>query len=337
MIRSTEPTSLSDDSQQGSLFGKYAWAVSAYNLGVILWGAYVRATGSGAGCGGHWPLCNGEVLPASPGAAMMIELSHRVTSGLALPIVIVLAVGAYRVYPRGNPVRWGASLAILFTVTEALVGAGLVLFGLTANNDSMARAVGIAIHLTNTFLLLASLTLTAHWATGGRPLQWRGRGKLIWFLALGLAGVLLLGISGAVTALGDTLFPATSVIQGLRQDLSPTTLLLLRLRVIHPLIAVSVGIYIVLLARVVSALRASPEVKFWSAALIGLVVTQWVAGLLNIYLLAPVWLQLLHLLLADLVWMTLILLVASILAQPIPETKTSESLRRVLRAIVGAD
>ncbi len=337
MIRTTEPTSISDRSQRRSLLTKYVWAVLIYNVAVILWGAYVRATGSGAGCGGHWPLCNGEVLPASPGTAMIIEFSHRLTSGLALPLVIVLAVWAFRAYPSGNPVRLGASLAVLFTITEALVGAGLVLFGLTADNDSMARAGGIAIHLTNTFLLLASLTLTAFWVSGGRALQVRGQGQLIWFLLLGLAGVLLLGISGAVTALGDTLFPATSVMQGLQQDLNPTTQLLVRLRVLHPLIAISVGIYIGLLARVMSALRASREVRFWSGSLIGLIVTQWIAGFVNIYLLAPVWLQLVHLLLADLLWIALILLTASILGQPIPKTKTEEPLKRVLRAIVYAE
>ncbi len=333
---STEQTSKQHSSELG-LYPKYAWAVLVYNIAVILWGAYVRASGSGAGCGGHWPLCNGEVIPASPGTAMVIEFSHRLTSGLALPLVLILAVWAWRAYPKGHPVRLGANLTVLFTITEALVGAGLVLFGLTAENDSMARAFGIAIHLTNTFLLLASLALTAFWASGGKRLQTQSQGTLNWFLALGLLGVLVLGITGAVTALGDTLFPASSLAQGLEQDLSPTTQLLVRLRVFHPFIAITVGIYVILLARVLNAYRPSAQVKFWTAVITGLVAVQWIAGFANIYLLAPIWLQLVHLLLADLVWIALILLAATVLGQPIPEAKRSEPLKRLWRAIISAD
>ncbi len=338
MIRtSTEQTSKQEKSKGLALFAKYAWAVLVYNVAVILWGAYVRATGSGAGCGGHWPLCNGEVIPASPGTAMLIEFSHRLTSGLTLPLVLGLALWAWRAYPKGDSVRSGASLAVLFTITEALVGAGLVLFGLTAENDSMARAFGIAIHLTNTFLLLAALALTAFWASGGNRLQMRGQGTLNWFLALGLLGVLVLGITGAVTALGDTLFPASSLAQGLQQDLNPTTQLLVRLRVLHPFIAISVGIYVVLLARVLSAFRSSTEVKFWAAITTGLVAIQWVAGFMNIYLLAPIWLQLVHLLLADLLWIALVLLAATVLGLQVTEAKTGKPLKRLWHAIISAD
>jgi heme A synthase len=334
---STEQTSKQEKSRGSEFYPKYAWAVLVYNVAVILWGAYVRASGSGAGCGGHWPLCNGEMIPASPGTAMLIEFSHRLTSGLTLPLVVGLALWAWWAYPKGHPVRLGANLAVLFTITEALVGAGLVLFGLTADNDSMARAFGIAIHLTNTFLLLASLALAAFWGSGGKPIQMRGQGKLNWFLALGLLGVLVLGITGAVTALGDTLFPASSLAQGLEQDLNPTTQLLVRLRVLHPFIAITVGIYVVLLARVLSAFRASTEVRFWAVATTALVAVQWVAGIMNIYLLAPIWLQLVHLLLADLIWIALVLLAATVLGQSIPEAKTGEPLKRLWRALVSTD
>ncbi len=47
-------------------FSRYAWGVLLWNVLVALWGAYVRATGSGAGCGSHWPTCNGEILPRAP-------------------------------------------------------------------------------------------------------------------------------------------------------------------------------------------------------------------------------------------------------------------------------
>jgi heme A synthase len=94
---------------------------------VILWGAFVRATGSGAGCGSHWPLCNGELVPRAPQVETVIEFIHRATSGLAFLLVLGLFVLAWRVYPKGDLVRRAAALSFLFIVTEALVGAGLVL------------------------------------------------------------------------------------------------------------------------------------------------------------------------------------------------------------------
>lgn len=301
-----------------SLFARFAWLVLTYNVAVVLWGAFVRASGSGAGCGAHWPLCNGEVIPQSPGTAMAIEFTHRVMSGLALPVILVLLVWAWRAYPKGSLVRAGAGLSVLFTVTEALVGAGLVLFQLVAQNASSARALWVGVHLVNTFLLLASIALTAWWASpmlGGR-LTPRIRGRVVWFLALGLLGVLALGTTGAITALGDTLFPSSSIAQGLQQDLDPTASFLIRLRVIHPFLAIAVGVYVILLARVLNALHPDTRLKPLTGAVMALVVLQGMAGVVNIYLLAPIWMQMVHLLLADLVWIALVLLSAAVLAQP---------------------
>ncbi len=146
-------------------FARFTWAVLAYNLLVILWGAYVRASGSGAGCGNHWPLCNGQVIPQPGRTATVIEFAHRLSSGLVLLLVIVLFVWARRTVPAGHPVRRSVGFVLLFTLGEALLGAGLVLFGLVEDNASVARAVTISLHLANTFLLLASLTLTGLWAT----------------------------------------------------------------------------------------------------------------------------------------------------------------------------
>jgi protoheme IX farnesyltransferase len=310
-------------------FAKYAWVVLAYSVGVILWGAYVRATGSGAGCGGHWPLCNGQVVPWSPQAATLIEFSHRVSSGLTLLAVLGLAIWAFRAYPKGHPVRLGAGLAVFFTFTEALVGAGLVLFQLVAQNASALRAASVAVHLVNTFLLLASLTLTALWASGGRPLRLQGQGWAAWWLGLGLVGVLLLGISGAITALGDTLFPASSLAEGLQQDFSPAAQFMIRLRVFHPLIAVSVGILVIFVAY--SLGFSSPDeraARSIAKALVGLVGAQWLAGIANVALLAPIWMQLLHLFLADLVWIMLVLLAATALAQTTPQLQPAMAGRR---------
>src|SRR5690606_17739810 len=227
-------------------FTIYAWSVLAYNLLVVLWGAYVRATGSGAGCGSHWPLCNGEVVPREPQLETLIEFTHRLTSGLALLAVIGLVVWAVRSYPRGHRVRGGAFAVLALMIAEALLGAGLVLFELVADNDSMLRAVSMVAHLVNTFLLIGSMAITAWWAAGGRALRFREAGVVPLVAAVGLLGILLTGSSGAVAALGDTLFPARTLSEGLAADLSPASHFLLRLRVLHPFIAVLTGGYLLL-------------------------------------------------------------------------------------------
>lgn len=302
-------------------FARYAWGVLAYNIVVILWGAFVRATGSGAGCGSHWPLCNGQVVPRAPQVETLIEFSHRLTSGLAFLLVIALLVWAFRAYPKKHRVRWAASFSVLFIITEALVGAGLVIFGLVADNASMARAFSMAVHLLNTFLLLACLTLTAWWSSGGESVRLRGQGMRAVLLIIGLLGVLVLGVSGAVTALGDTLFPSASLAEGLSQDFSPTAHLLIRLRVFHPAIAICVALYLILVVIWLYSLRQNSITKRFSLLLVILLVIQLVAGVINVALLAPVWMQLVHLLLADLIWIALVLLTASALAANAPDTQ----------------
>jgi heme A synthase len=292
-------------------FSTYAWVVLGYNILVILWGAYVRATGSGAGCGSHWPLCNGVVVPRQPQVETIIEFTHRLTSGLAFLLVLGMFIWAFRAHPRGHPLRLGAALSMLFIVTEALVGAGLVLFGWVADDQSLGRVISISIHLVNTFLLLAALTLTAWWASGGERVALRGQGLTPWLFALGFLGVLVLGVSGAITALGDTLFPAGSLAQGVAQDFDPTAHFLVRLRVWHPLIALLNGLYLLFLGGLIYLFRATPHIQRLAQTLGALFLAQLFAGVVNLALLAPVWMQLVHLLLADLVWITLVLLAAA--------------------------
>ena len=302
---------------------RFAWLVLIYNLAVIAWGAYVRATGSGAGCGAHWPLCNGEVIPRAPSTEMLVEFSHRASSGLALVAVIVLLVWAFRACEAGHPARRGAVLAMIFMLTEAALGAGLVLFGLVAGNPSMAHAIAMVTHLANTFLLLASLALTAYWAGGGADVNLRvaKRGRLIGMLAAGLIGVMAVGKSGAAAALGDTLYPVRSMAEGLTADLSTTSGLLIRLRVLHPALAMLVGALLVVGVARVRLPAKSPIGPLASRAVIVLAVAEVLAGFLNLWLLAPVWMQMVHLLMADLLWIALVLLAASALAKS-PATST---------------
>ena len=294
-------------------FARFAWGLLAYDVAVVAWGAYVRATGSGAGCGAHWPLCNGEVVPPSPRLETLVELSHRLTSGLALALTFVLLIWAFRAYPREHVVRRGAVVTMVLMTGEALIGAGLVLFQLVAHDESMKRALSVSLHLCNTFLLLGSTALTAWWASGGRHVRLRGQRAVVWTMGLPLAAMFLVGVSGTVTALGDTLFPPASLAAGFAQDLAPGAHLFVRLRGIHPILAASTGAAIVIAGGLVRALRPSRAVRLMSRAAAVLVVAQVAAGLLDVALLAPVWLQLVHLVLADGVWILLVLTTASAL------------------------
>jgi cytochrome c oxidase assembly protein subunit 15 len=288
-------------------FARYSWFALASNIAVILWGAAVRATGSGAGCGSHWPLCNGEIVPRAPQIETLVELTHRVTSGLALLLVVGLVAGAFRLRPRGHAARKAAVFSMVFMLTEAAVGAGLVLFELVAHNQSIARALFMGTHLVNTFFLLAALTLTAHFAGGGVPFRVRSQGAMGRGLVLGLAGLLVAGVSGAVAALGDTLYLSGA-------SLSSTGEVLVRLRVFHPYLSIVAGIYAVWLALQVIQRRLGPEARRLALWVGGLVLVQLVAGAVNVLLRAPVWMQIAHLLLADLLWIAYLLLGATVLA-----------------------
>jgi heme A synthase len=307
-------------------FTKYAWFVLATTIGVILWGALVRATGAGAGCGSHWPSCNGVVVPTNPTTETIIEFTHRATSGIAFLLVVGMLLWAFRLYPQGHSVRRGASAAMFFMITEALVGAGLVLFGWVADDASMGRVISISVHLVNTFLLLAALSLTAWWASGGAAIRLAGHGLALAALLAGLLGVMVIGVSGAITALGDTLFPVGSLAEGIQQDMDPTSHFLIQLRVFHPLIAILVGFYQFFVASLIGLFSSSRLVKRFTVAVIVLFFIQLLAGVVNLVLLAPVWMQLVHLFLADMVWISLVLLTASVLAEDVTgEVRKSES------------
>jgi heme A synthase len=331
----SRPAELSARSDNGSL-ARFAWLVLAVNLAVIVWGGFVRASGSGAGCGAHWPLCNGEVVPQDPRIETLIELGHRVTSGLALVAVVALGIRTLRRYPRatasGRGMRRLAWLAILFIFGEAALGAGLVLLEYVGQNSSGARAVWMAGHLVNTFLLLAILALLAERShreatcetipVTGVPAGTTAGLAPFWLELLAFAALLFTAMTGAIAALGDTLFPATSLVEGLAQDLSPTAHFLLRLRVLHPLVAIGTGLLWIYLAQQVrEAATAGARAGFWARWTLSLVATQFAIGLATLAFLAPVALQLLHLLVADLVWIAAVLMAESRrqeIAAPVP-------------------
>jgi len=300
-------------------FAKYSWLVLGWNMLDILWGTIVRATGSGAGCGNHWPSCNGTILPDPQHIQTLIEFTHRTLSGIALIMVFILLMWGLRAYPKGSHQRIGFIGSSFFIILEALLGAGLVLFKLVGSDTSVYRAVAVSLHLLNTFILLAFLALNAWWASGGKPVTLKNRGNLLTAFVFGLGGVVLIGMSGAITALGDTLFPSTSLATTLAEQATPGANFLIQLRIYHPVIAILVGTYSLYLVRYMYTHIKNHTGKKLSLAVGILIAVQWMAGLTNVILLAPVWMQVVHLFVADAVWISYILLAGFTFSQPNPE------------------
>jgi heme A synthase len=272
---------------------------------VIIWGAVVRATGSGAGCGAHWPLCNGVVVPLAPRIATVIEFTHRLSSGLLVVLSIALVAVAWRWYPPGHAVRRAALWSFVFVLIEAAIGAGIVLLQLVEHNASALRAGYVAAHLTNTMFLVAMFTASVR-AARLRPGAPPGLGRPGWKrpLAVGLAAVVGVCAAGAVVALGDTLFPARSLAAGLSADLDPAAHFLIRLRLWHPVFATVTSLYLV--AILTQGPMDHPGAALSSRCAIGLVVIQVALGAVNVLTLAPLAIQMAHLLVSNLLWIALV-------------------------------
>lgn len=293
----------------------YAWAVVAYNVLVILWGTAVRATGSGNGCGDHWPLCNGSVFEHHPAIATIIEYTHRATSLIDLLAVVGLVLWTFRGTAKRHLARAAAVASLILILDEALLGAGLVLFGMTANNQSVARAVYLAMHLTNTLLMLGAMALTAHLLTRKRGFM-RGSVELrsLGVTITAVVAVLLTGATGSLTALTDTLHPATSLKAAFLQDFSAHSNWMLRLRWVHPAAAILAGAFV--LAMVALGARNAAH-RALTLAVTALLALQYALGVADLTLLTPLSMQILHLLGADLLWIALIVLAARLSITPI--------------------
>jgi heme a synthase len=294
---------------------RYAWGVVAYNVAVILWGAAVRATGSGAGCGDRWPLCNGSVIQHHPTAATLIEFAHRSMSGVALMAIAGLLFWTFRATPRRHLARAAAIAALVLTLNEALLGALLVLLGKVAQDQSASRGVYLALHLTNTLLMLGALALSAHFLSRKMGYM-RGsvelRSPALAFT--GLAAVVITGVLGSLAALADTLYPSSTLSAAMLEDFAPDSPWLLHIRWLHPVISLVAGAFILWL--VFRGISTAAD-RGLSIGVAGLLVLQFALGVTDLALLAPLSLQMLHLLGADLLWIALVILTARLCLRPI--------------------
>ena len=309
-----QDTALASASKGGRVsLSRFAWFTLAYNIAVVLWGAYVRATGSGAACGSHWPLCNGELLPMTSEAQTLIEFTHRATSGLLLVLVAtLLTFWAWRRTSRGEWSRYSAVAAAILLFNEALLGAMLVVFENVGMDRSASRAVFLSLHFGNTLLLVAALTLTAKWLSNSpRRFKPSAKGLERVVIAIGLFCVMATGMTGSLAALGDTIVPSATLKDALVQDFSSNSHVLLRLRTLHPVLAVVAVLYVLFMLQKLSKNREeSPGILPF---LTGTRLAQATLGILNVLLLAPVWLQLTHLLAAEILWILLVLASANLL------------------------
>jgi cytochrome c oxidase assembly protein subunit 15 len=296
---------------------RYAWGVLVYFIAVILWGTLVRATGSGAGCGDHWPLCNGTVIQHSPQTATIIEFTHRLTSGISFFAVVGLLIWTFAGTVRGHLARGFAVASVAFTMVEALLGALLVKLGLTAESHSPLRPWYLALHLANTLLLVAAIALTAHMLCRREGYLRRNIRLVSPFpAAAGLLVFMIVGVTGSLAALGDTLFPETSLSAALSADFSSKSTWLVRWRWTHPTIAFLASVFLIwILVRAVR--RSTPwNNRGISAAVLVLLGAQYVLGVMDVVWLAPLWLQVVHLLGADALWATLVILTARVTLEP---------------------
>ena len=293
---------------------RFAWSALYWNVAVVLWGAYVRATGSGAGCGNRWPLCDGEVVGATAKAQTIVEFTHRITSVISFLMVTGLMVWCWRVTKKGDWARYSALLGGAFLANEALLGAALVLLKHVAYDNSPGRVLFLCLHLGNTLLLLASLALTAVWLSNGHgSFRFSCKWQEVGFIGVGLLATMLAGITGAIAALADTLFPPTSLRSALVQDFGSVTPALLHIRLLHPAAALITACYV--LSFVLRSLTSRNRFSRSEVALIVSVVVQASVGIANLLFLAPVWLQIVHLFVADVLWVLLVVVSADLVLE----------------------
>lgn len=298
-----------------SKFAKFTWFVLVYNIIVVVWGVFLRASKSGDGCGQYWLTCHNELIPTAPQMKTVIEFSHRIMSGLDFFIVLALMVLVLRKFAKGKQIRRFAVISFVFIITEALIGAGLVLTGNTAGANTAARPFWAIGHLMNTFILIGSLSLTAWLASGRSEFSLKNKTKYIWLLIIGVIGFLFVGASGSLAALSSMLYETTSLIEGLQQDFAGSSPILLRLRISHPILSILVGVGLIFLAGYLKAKAdGNKYVQKFSGVLSLLVLVQIVFGSLSLFLLAPILMQLGHLLIADLMWISFVLMWAAFLA-----------------------
>ncbi len=301
-----------------------SWMLVAYTVIIILWGAWVRLSGSGDGCGDHWPLCNGEVVPLERMSKTWIEYSHRISTAIYGILILAQIWLSRKYFATGHPARFWALTTLVFTITEAFIGRQLVKAGLVNQSADLSRLIVMPLHLINTSLLLFSGVMTAESIRYGhlprQSLSSRIRNRGVMYLG----GLTIVLITGAVAALGSHLMPSESLLHGFTHDLAPDSHPAVRLRILHPLVALALPIALLLFAQLPSSLtNGSSQARWYRRFTIGLIVAVGI-GLTTLSFLAPVWLKITHLLMTNILVILASLCVFHSL-RPVPNPPKTET------------
>ena len=267
------------------------------SIASILAGAFVRATGSGDGCGATWPTCKGRIIPALTDTSELIEFSHRSVSGLLLIVTLIIFLKT-RKFQKGSLVKIVTNYLTFFVIFEAIIGAIIVLFEWVGLNSSLPRVVAVPIHLVNTFGLLGCYAILYKIVENDlKEIKsiFNRNFILISFLFL------LSGATGSITALADVLFPSASFIEGFLEDFDKTSEVLTRLRILHPIVssALSVVLYIY-------STRINKKYGVNVKLLKTFVIVAVLLGVLNVISNIVLPLSILHLAIADFLWISYI-------------------------------
>lgn len=311
-------------SQKFTIYLKY---LIVYTLIVILWGAWVRISHSGDGCGDTWPLCKGVLIPEAERGKTWVEYLHRLTSGIFGIAILVMYLRARKIFSSDHLARRWALLSLIFTISEALLGAKLVLFKLVGTNDSPFRAFAMSLHLINSLALTACIYLTYEfskkdaWIKYPKSLSFPLQGR--WLILM----FWLIGTSGAIAALANTLYPSQSLWEGFVQDFSSESHYLIRLRTYHPLLGVLLGGGLSFLAKYMGDFNSEKRSYDFQmrAYLLSLLGGMGVClGALTLFSLSPFYLKILHLLVAHLIWLALVAWIQSWIFQS-PQASSHEA------------
>lgn len=277
-----------------------SWLLVGYTVLIIIWGAWVRLSGSGDGCGDHWPLCNGHMIPEAAPTKTIIELSHRVSTALYGIFVLIQIAATRRMFATGHPSRFWAWMTLLFTITEALIGRSLVKEGLVNTSEDLARLIVMPLHLVNTSLLLLSGVMTAESIKYGELPKRKMSSEDTKRWSLYLTALVIILSTGAVAALGSHLAPSHSLLEGLSKDLATDSHLAVRLRLLHPVFALGLPLFLALSMPLPLSGRPTTSQGVWYRRFALAVLIAILIGFGTLVLLAPLWLKVTHLLMTNL-------------------------------------
>lgn len=282
-------------------FQRYLWGILLFTVAVIISGDIVQATESGAGCGDSWPKCDGTLIPAFADVHVAIEFIHRMLTSVLSFGYLGLLIGGYLLFGRKHPVWRSILFSTAILLVEILLGASLVLFGWVEDNATWGRVIADSFHVVNTLVLLGSLVLIIFLSRPDGGILVAKSNPKRRYLIFAMLIVILITVTGTINSLADTLYLSDHVVV----EETPIAQLLVSVRAIHPLIAIIGGFAIIGLLYLVIE-EPSAQKSALGFAVFGVIFLQFLSGVFNIVLLTPVETQIIHLGLADTLWILLV-------------------------------